>query len=85
MVLKNPLSNSYTNEAGEAMVKVERFSCNGVIDTNKNILENTQELLANMRGILNYIDGKFEITLEDTASSSFTVTDTKTKQKKQIK
>ena len=75
VIVKNPLSNSYTNEAGQALVKVERFSCNGVIDANKNILENTQELLANMRGILNYIDGKYEITLEDTASSTFTVTD----------
>jgi hypothetical protein len=75
VIVKNPLSNSYTNEAGQALVKVERFSCNGVINANKNILENTQELLANMRGILNYINGKYEITLEDTASSSFTVTD----------
>ena len=75
LVVQNPLSNSYTNEAGQALVRVERFSCNGVINANKNILENTQELLANMRGILNYINGKYEITLEDTASSSFTVTD----------
>ena len=75
LVVQNPLSNSYTNEAGQALVKVERFSCNGVIDTNKNVLENTQELVSNIRGILNYIDGKFEITLEDVASSTFTVTD----------
>jgi hypothetical protein len=75
VIVKNALANTYTNEAGQALVRVERFSCNGVIDANKNILENTQELLANMRGILNYIDGKYEITLEDTASSTFTVTD----------
>jgi hypothetical protein len=75
VIVKNALANTYTNEAGQALVKVERFSCNGVINANKNILENTQELLANMRGILNYINGKYEITLEDTASSSFTVTD----------
>ena len=74
-ILKNPLTASYTNESGQALVKVERFHCNGVIDTNKNILENVQELLSNMRGILNYIDGRYEITLEDTGSSSFTVTD----------
>ena len=75
LVVQNPLSNTYTNEAGQALVKVERFSCNGVVDANKNILENTQELLSNMRGILNYIDGKYEVTLEDTGSSSFTVTE----------
>ena len=74
-ILKNPLTASYSNESGQALVKVERFHCNGVIDTNKNILENVQELLSNMRGILNYIDGRYEITLEDTGSSSFTVTD----------
>lgn len=74
-VLRNALGSSYTNESGQMLVQVERFHCNGVIDTNKNVLENTQDLLANMRGILNYIDGKYEITLEDTGSSSFTVTD----------
>jgi hypothetical protein len=74
-ILRNALTSSYTNESGQILVKVERFHCNGVIDTNKNVLENTKELLSNMRGILNYIDGKYEITLEDTASSSFTVTD----------
>lgn len=75
VVINDTLSSSYTNEVGTALVKVKRFHCNGVVDTNKNVLENTQELLANMRGILNYINGKYEITLEDTASSTFTVTD----------
>ena len=69
------LSANFTNESGTSLVKVKRFHCNGVIETNKNILENVQELLSNMRGILNYINGKYEITLEDTGSSSFTVTD----------
>lgn len=74
LILDESLSNTYTNENGTALVKVKRFHCNGLIDTNNNVLENTQELLANMRGILNYIDGKYEVTLEDTASSVFTVT-----------
>ncbi|MDC3382360.1 DUF1983 domain-containing protein [Candidatus Pelagibacter sp.] len=69
------LNADFTNESGTSLVKVERFHCNGVVDANKNILENTQELLSNMRGILNYIDGKYEVTLEDTGSSSFTVTE----------
>lgn len=69
------LNANFTNESGTSLVKVERFHCNGVIDANKNILENTQELLSNMRGILNYIDGKYEVTLEDTGSSYFTVTE----------
>jgi hypothetical protein len=75
LILDCSASSTYTNESGTALVQVKRFHCNGVIDTNQNVLENTRELLANMRGILNYIDGKYEITLEDTASSAFTVTD----------
>lgn len=75
LVVDGQLSANYTNENGTALVKVKRFHCNGVVDTNKNLLENTKELLSNMRGILNYIDGKYELALEDTASSSFTVTD----------
>lgn len=74
-LLRDNLPSSYSNVSGQTLVQVERFHCNGVIDTNKNVLENTQDLLSNMRGILNYIDGKYEITLEDTATSSFTVTD----------
>ena len=75
LVVDDTLSTNYTNENGTALTKVRRFHCNGVINTDANVLENTQELLANMRGILNYIDGKYEVTLEDTASSTFTVTD----------
>ena len=68
-------STTLTNNTGTALVKVKRFSCNGLIDTNESVLQNTQDLLANMRGILNYIDGKFELLIEDTASSSLTITD----------
>ena len=75
LVLDCSAGSTYTDETGTALVQVKRFHCNGVVDANKNVLENTRELLANMRGILNYIDGKYEIVLEDTASSSFTVTD----------
>ena len=75
LTINDTLSSTYTNETGTALVKVKRFHCNGVIDANKNVLENTRDLLANMRGILNYIDGKYELTLEDTASSALTITD----------
>jgi predicted nucleic acid-binding Zn-ribbon protein len=75
LVLDCSAPSTYTDENGTALVQVKRFHCNGLVDANKNVLENTRELLANMRGILNYIDGKYEIVLEDTASSSFTVTD----------
>jgi hypothetical protein len=69
------LANSYTNEAGNARAKVKRFHCNGYIDTNKNVMDNAKELLANMRGIFLYIDGKYELQIEDTGTSTFSITD----------
>ena len=68
-------SSTLSSDVGTALVKVKRFTCNGVVNTDKSVLDNTVELLNNMRGILNYIDGKYELLIEDTASSSFTVTD----------
>jgi hypothetical protein len=73
--LNTTLGSSYTNETGTALVKVKRFTTNGVVDTNNNVLENTRDLLANCRGIINYIDGKYELIIEDIASSAFSVTD----------
>lgn len=69
------LQNSYTNEAGSLLVKVKRFHCNGMVDTNDNVLENTRDLLSNIRGFLNFVDGKYTVLIEDTASSAFSVTD----------
>jgi len=68
-------TSTLSSNVGTALVKVKRFTCNGVVNTDKSVLDNTVELLNNMRGILNYIDGKYELIIEDTASSSFTVTD----------
>lgn len=73
--IKSTLGSSYTNETGTALVKVKRFTTNGVVDTNNNVLENTRDLLSNCRGIINYIEGKYELSIEDTASSAFSVTD----------
>jgi len=69
------LQNSYANEAGSLLVKVKRFHCNGLVDTNENVLENTRDLLSNIRGFLNFVDGKYTVLIEDTASSAFSVTD----------
>ena len=69
------LSSNYTNEAGSFRAKVKRFHCNGYIDTNKNVMDNAKELLANMRGIFTYINGKYELQIEDTGSSTFSITE----------
>ena len=68
-------TSSYTAEQGTSLAKVKRFHCNGYIDTNKNVMDNAKELLANMRGIFLYIDGKYELSIEDTGSSTFSIND----------
>jgi hypothetical protein len=75
LYIDGTLSSSYTDEAGSARAKVKRFHCNGYIDTNKNVMDNAKELLANMRGILNYVNGKYELEIEDTGTSTFSITD----------
>ena len=69
------LSSNFTNETGTILAKVIRFHCNGVIDANKNVMDNAKELLTNMRGIFLYVDGKYELEIEDTGSSTFSITD----------
>ena len=75
LYIDGTLSSTYTNEAGSAKAQVKRFHCNGYIDTNKNVMDNAKELLANMRGILNYVNGKYELQIEDTGTSTFSITD----------
>ena len=75
IIIDDEIDDDYDDEGGTSLVKSKRFHCNGVIDTNKNVMDNAKELLGNMRGILNYVDGKYELLIEDTGSSEFTVTD----------
>jgi len=82
---QNPLYRVYFNDTlgtnyssqttGSSLVKIKRFHCNGYLDTNKNVMENAKELLANMRGIFLYIDGKYELQIEDTGTSTFSIND----------
>ena len=67
-------SSTETSVSGTAINKVRRFTCNGLLDPGVSVLENARELLSNMRGILNYNQGKYELKIEDTESSAFTVT-----------
>ena len=75
IIIDDDLGSDYTDETGSIFTQVKRFHCNGLIDTNKNVIDNAKELLANMRGIFTYIDGKYELQIEDTGSSTFSVTD----------
>ena len=49
--INGTFSSSYSSQNGTSLLKVKRFHCNGYLDTNKNVMENAKELLANMRGI----------------------------------
>jgi hypothetical protein len=73
--INNYFGSSYASQTGSSLLKVKRFTCNGYLDTNKNVMDNAKELLANMRGIFLYIDGKYELSIEDTGSSTFSITD----------
>ena len=75
LYIDDTLQEDYTNEAGTIRGRTKRFHCNGYIDTNKNVMDNAKELLANMRGIFTYIDGKYELQIEDTGTSTFSITD----------
>ena len=68
-------SSDYSSQNGTSLAKVKRFHCNGYLDTNKNVMENAKELLANMRGIFLYINGQYELSIEDTGTSSFSIND----------
>jgi len=69
------LGATYSSQTGTSLAKVKRFHCNGYVDTNKNVMDNAKELLANMRGIFLYINGQYELSIEDTGSSTFSITD----------
>jgi hypothetical protein len=69
------LSAAYASDVGTILIKNKRFQCHGVIDPNITVMENSQSLLAAMRGIFNYVDGKYELQVEDAGSSTFSVND----------
>ena len=51
----------------------KRFECNAVIDTDRSVLENAKDLIANMRGIFTYTNGKYSIKVEGTETSVVTL------------
>ena len=46
-----------------------RFECHAAIDTDETVLENTKDLIANMRGIFTYTNGTYSLDVEGTESS----------------
>ena len=60
---------------GSYLIRTKRFQCNGYVDNNKTVMQNSKELLSNMRGIFTYVNGKYEVQVEDTGTSTFSITD----------
>ena len=73
--INDTLGSTYSSQTGTSLLKVKRFHCNGYLDTNKNVMENAKELLANMRGMFLYINGQYELSIEDTGASTFSIND----------
>ena len=73
--INDTLGSTYSSQNGTSLVKVKRFQCNGYLDANNNVMDNAKELLSNMRGIFLYIDGKYELSIEDTGTSTFSIND----------
>ncbi len=68
------LGATYAEQTGTSLAKVRRFHCNGYLDTNNNVMDNAKELLSSMRGIFLYINGQYELQIEDTGTSTFSIT-----------
>ena len=73
--ISGTLGATYTEQTGTILSKIRRFHCNGYLDANNTVMQNSKELLQNMRGIFTYIDGLYELQIEDTGSSTFSITD----------
>ena len=53
----------------------DRFPFNGVIDTEETVFDNAKKILANMRGIFNYINGIYSLKIEDSESVTLSIGD----------
>ena len=74
VIIDDSFDEDGTDVAGSWLLKIKRFQCNAYIDCNKTVMENAKDLLSNMRGIFTYIDGKYELQVEDTGTSTFSIT-----------
>ena len=69
-------ASSHTTGAtvDEIVSDINLFETNGVIDSEKKVLENVRELLVPMRAIFNYTQGKYKVIIEGTGSSQLLLT-----------
>jgi len=53
---------------------IDLFTTNGVIDTSQKVLDNVKDLLAPMRALFTYTQGKYKVIVEGTGSSQLLLT-----------
>ena len=53
---------------------ISLFSCNGVFDTSQTVFDNVKRFLANMRGIMSYSYGQYNLKIDKPQSSTFDLT-----------
>lgn len=51
------------------------FSCNTIIDTSKNIIDNVKVFLSGMQGLLTYTQGKYKLVIENSDSAVYAFTE----------
>jgi hypothetical protein len=68
------VSHTNSTAVNEVVSDINLFETNGVIDSEKKVLENVRELLVPMRAIFNYTQGKYKVIIEGTGSSQLLLT-----------
>ena len=61
--------NTQVTPYSGATADINLFETNAVIDTSQKVLDNVKDLLAPMRALFTYTQGKYKVIIEDTGSS----------------
>lgn len=70
----NYCENQITPHSGSPAPTINRFECNGVIDTGRSLRTNLAELRKTCRGHLLYFNGKYSLIIDKDESSSYSLT-----------
>jgi len=54
---------------------IDLFSCNAVLDTSKNLIDNVKVFLSGMQGLLTFTQGKYKLVVENSGSASYAFTE----------
>jgi hypothetical protein len=54
---------------------IDLFSCNAIIDTSKNVIDNVKVFLSGMQGLLTYTQGKYKLIIENSSSPVYAFTE----------